>query len=82
MTREELIDAGVIRPSRFDVPALATPEQVDAFLWARGINKPMTLVEHGLKLLRGGATGEDEDIAEKRKRKDRAARGIQTMGRL
>lgn len=83
VTRQELIDAGIIQPSRFDVPMTATPAQLDMFRWARGINKPpdslIDRVQRGLRAL-GGDT--EDDINEKRKRKARAEQGIQTLGRL
>lgn len=68
-------------PSRFDVPILATREDLEQFAWARGINqKPEGLIQHGLRLLRGGATVPDEDINEKRKRAERKKLGIETVG--
>jgi hypothetical protein len=43
-----------------------------------------TLIERGLRLLRGGAGVRlpEDDIEEKRRRKERAAQGIITMGRM
>jgi hypothetical protein len=59
-------------------------EDQEAFEWAVGLNpKPEGIVQHGMRLLRGGAhvTVED-DIEAKRKRRERAEKGIITVGGL